>query len=858
MPRLIIDGREVEVPAGTKVIDAAEQMGIMIPRFCYLKSLGAVGACRMCAVKFVEGHKKDLDMSCMVDARDGMVVCTDHPDAVAFRARVIEWLMLDHPHDCPVCDEGGHCLLQDMTVSGGHSRRNYRGPKRTFENQYLGPLIEHEMNRCIHCYRCVRFYREYAGGVDFGTFGIAGRIVYQRFAPGRLESPFAGNLGEICPTGTLTDKPSRYRARRWDLERKPSVCAHCSLGCNTLPGVRYREVLRVENRFNESVNGDFLCDRGRYGFAYASLPERPRQALVDGRPVSPEQGAEAAMERLGAVIAAHGPESVAVHVSSRLCLEGHFAARRLARALGVPAPTSFLTEDERSACAGAASVLDADIAWNLDQVRRADMVLVMGADPLGEAPMAALAVRQAARAGAVVAALDPRPLDLLCEAVRLPVPRRLLPVAVGALLGRAFSEADFTGDSLAFWRELHAFTDGRKEDMAGLDHAMGAELDAVAKALASAERPVIVCSASAMPPQWPGLAAGVARLLRREGGQDKAGVGSGLFCLLPRADSLGAALLAGGDGASLEGRLFGGDAERPVKGLVCIGGDPLGEYPAAQAMAEAVRELDLLVCADCVPSPTWEAAQVALPLRTIFESGGCLVNNHGLLQRAEPVFAGGTPVIQDGHGSHPPRVVGAGVPGNDPRDVEGWAELLAPGGRDGASSPAEDRLRTAMGEATADHGVEVLPPEADVRFPSLDWLDAFAVDGDGAERCEVLVTDSVFGSDRLANYGELGRELLPEPRVLMHPEDAAALGFEDGSPVFLSLDRGVVRSVLRQSADMARNTAVLPRMPGSGWRLAGGLASVVPMGRLWREQGDEDEAAAARADTDDSCPGGNA
>jgi hypothetical protein len=428
---------------------------------------------------------------------------------------------------------------------------------------------------------------------------------------------------------------------------------------------------------------------------------------------------------------------------------------------------------------------------------------------------------------------------------------------VGALLGRVFSEADFTGEALAFWRQLRAFTEGRQADAAALDEALGEAMDTVARALASARRPVIVCSASTMPPQWPGLAAGVARLLRREGGGDKAEVRPGLFCLLPRADSLGASLLAGDDGAGLEGRLLADGAGPSVKALVCIGGDPLGEHPGARAMEAAVRGLDLLVCADCAPSATWAAAQVALPLRTLFETGGCLVNNHGLLQRAEPVFAGGAPVTQDGHGSHPPRVPGAGVPGNDPRDVQGWAELLAPGGGDGESSPAEDRLRAAMREASADHGVAVLPPRADVRFPSLDWLDAFAADGGGAGQCDVLVTDSTFGSDRLANYGEPGRELLPEPCVRMRPEDAAALHFEDGSPVLLSLAQGVVRTVLRCNGDMARNTAVLPRMPGSGWRLAGAPASSVPVEGLWREQGDEGEAAAARIDTDDSCPGGN-
>jgi NADH-quinone oxidoreductase subunit G len=852
MPRLTIDGREVEVAPGTKVIDAAESLGIMIPRFCYLKSLGAVGACRMCAVKFLEGHKKDLDMSCMVDARDGMVVSTDHPDAVAFRAQIIEWLMLDHPHDCPICDEGGHCLLQDTTVSGGHSLRNYRGPKRTYENQYLGPLIDHEMNRCIHCYRCVRFYREYAGGTDFGTFGIAGRVTYQRFEPGRLVSPFSGNLGELCPTGTLTDKPSRYRARRWDLERKPSLCTHCSLGCNTLPAVRYREVLRVESRLSEAVNGDFLCDRGRYGYGYASMPDRPRTALVDGHPVSPEEGAATATDRLKAAVAAHGPESVAVHASSRCTLEDLLAARRLASGLGVPAPSFFLTEDERLACQNAAASLDADLAWNLEQVRRADMVLVLGADPLAEAPMAALAIRQAARAGAMVAVLDPRPVDLPCEAVKLSVPRRLLPVGVAALLGRVFSEADFQGEALAFWRSLQSAVGGSVAELTN----MNADLDTVAKALAQAKRPVVVCSTGAMPREWPTLAAGVARLLRGRGTEDRAEVRSGLFCLLPRADSLGAALLAGGDAASLEERLLPGGEGQGVKALVCIGADPLGEYPGSQAIEAAVGGLDLLVCLDCAPSATWKRAQVALPMNTIFETGGCLVDNHGLLQRAEPVFAGGLPVIQDGHGSHPPRTPGAGIPGNDPRGAAEWVDLIAPQSVD-APSPAEDRLRAAMAGASVDRPVPVLPSEAPVRFAPLDWLVPFLASGDEEGRCDVLVTGSTFGADRLANLGKPGEILLPEACVFMHPEDAAAMRFEEGQTILVPLAQGVARTVLRCRTDMARNTVVLPKAPGSGWQFTGAMAATISMNRLWREQGDEDRAAMARVDTDDSCPGGN-
>ena len=181
MPKLIIDSREIEVPQGTNVLEAAERLGIMVPRFCYHPALGSVGACRMCAVKFLEGRVKGVEMSCMVAAEDGMVVSTTHPDAMDYRKYVIEWLMLDHPLDCPVCDEGGHCLLQDETVSGGHGIRRFLGPKRTYQDQDLGLFVQHEMNRCIQCWRCRRFYQEYAGYRDLGALQIGRRTYFGRF-----------------------------------------------------------------------------------------------------------------------------------------------------------------------------------------------------------------------------------------------------------------------------------------------------------------------------------------------------------------------------------------------------------------------------------------------------------------------------------------------------------------------------------------------------------------------------------------------------------------------------------------------------------------------------------------------------
>jgi len=254
MIKLIIDNIPIEVPEGTTVLEAAQSVDVPIPHFCWHPALGKAGACRVCAVKMLDGPVKGVQMSCMLPAQDGMVVSTTDDEAVAMRQSVIEWLMINHPHDCPVCDEGGECQLQDYTIAGGHGIRRYDGKKRTHRNQYLGEHIEHEMNRCIQCYRCVRFYQEYAGGTDFGVMGRAAMVYFGRQEEGPLESPFSGNLVDICPTGVFTDKTARFCARYWDYDMAPSICPHCSLGCNTVPMARYRELLKTTARRNDRVD----------------------------------------------------------------------------------------------------------------------------------------------------------------------------------------------------------------------------------------------------------------------------------------------------------------------------------------------------------------------------------------------------------------------------------------------------------------------------------------------------------------------------------------------------------------------------------------------------------------------------
>ncbi len=267
MATVYIENRPYDVEPSHNLLHVCLSLGLDLPYFCWHPALGSVGACRQCAVKQFRDEKDTrgrLVMACMTPATDGTRISIGDAEAQAFRASVIEWLMVNHPHDCPVCDEGGECHLQDMTLMTGHTYRRYRFRKRTYRNQYLGPFINHEMNRCIQCYRCVRFYRDYTGGRDLDVFASHNHVYFGRYEDGVLENEFSGNLVEVCPTGAFTDKTlARHYTRKWDSQTAPSVCVHCGLGCNTIPGERYGILRRIVNRYHSQVNGYFLCDRWR-------------------------------------------------------------------------------------------------------------------------------------------------------------------------------------------------------------------------------------------------------------------------------------------------------------------------------------------------------------------------------------------------------------------------------------------------------------------------------------------------------------------------------------------------------------------------------------------------------------------
>ena len=793
MPRLMIDGRAVEVPKGTKVIDAAERLGVMIPRFCYHEALGSVGACRLCGVMFTDGPVKGLQMSCMTDAQDGMVVSTTHKDAVDFRRQIIEWLMVNHPHDCPVCDEGGQCLLQDETVSGGHSLRRFPMTKRTYQNQNLGPFIAHEMNRCIHCYRCSRFYQQYAGYRDFGTLQSASRVYFGRFKEGRLESPFSGNLLDLCPTGVYTDIPSRFKVRYWDLERAASLCIHCSLGCNTTTGAHLRTVLRIEGRFNNDVNGHFLCDMGRYGYDYADRPDRPREAMVHGTRVASEDAVTEAASRLNALVSKWGGKAVACIGSARSSMETLGTVARLSESLGWEAPAFFLDPMKARNSASAVASLDPDLALSMREIERADCIVVVGADLLNEAPMAALAVRQAARNGASVTVLDPRPVSLPMEFRHIPAAPWELDACLNFLGGMEPEDADALSPEI---RE-------------GLAEAS----DKIARSL----RPTVICGTHIVRESTPARAAAFARSLT---GKDRVG----LFTILPGADGFGAAALGGRRSFA---DLLNGIELGEINALVAVESDPLGRFPNRERVQKALEGLDLFVVVDHLPTASAGAAHIVLPASDHFETRGHFINQEGRLQVAEPVHDGGTPLM----GAHPPHVFQKRIPGTDHRPA--WAWLTAVAGemeRELPQGTAETWFREYFDTAETGARVVLKTQGGD------ESSESASVEKPGVGELELIFSEQIFASPELAAWSGNLETVAEEPELFMHPDSLLALEEEPGERIAIRLGEEVFDFKLTLSFRTARGVMVAPLHRGVARRTGkDGGPLFVPMDRMGKQ-----------------------
>ncbi len=639
MATIHVDGRSHEVDGSRNLLEVCLELGYDLPYFCWHPALGSVGACRQCAVKQFKDEddtEGKLVMACMTAAEDGTRISLTDDTAREFRAGVIEWLMVNHPHDCPVCDEGGECHLQDMTVMTGHDYRRYRFRKRTHRNQYLGPLVNHEMNRCIACYRCVRFYRDYAGGTDLDVFAAHDHVYFGRYEDGVLQSPFSGNLVEVCPTGVFTDKTlKQHYTRKWDLTNAPSVCVHCSLGCNTLPGERYGGLRRVRARYHAAVNGYFLCDRGRYGYEFVNDEARIRRPLLPRGPEEPALGTdkEEVLRRLAPLF--RDPSRVIGIGSPRASLEGNFALRRL---VGAERFHQGASADEHRLVMTALELLQTGPARtpSLREVERADAVLVLGEDVTATAPMLALALRQAAR-NAPLKRVDKMQFHRWHDkAVRELIqdetgPLSLaLPVA-GTLDGAARRTVRRAPEDLArLGRAVAHEIDAGAPAPADLDEDTRKLAVEIAAELTGADRPLVVSGTGAGSEEVLRAAADVAWALARfrETAERKH-----LFLVVPEVNSLGTALLGG---RPLE-EAFAAVERGEVDTVVVLENDLYRRAPADR-VAAFLEKAPHVVVIDHSAHGTGARAEAVLPAGTFAEADGTYVNNEGRAQRAFQVF----------------------------------------------------------------------------------------------------------------------------------------------------------------------------------------------------------------------------
>jgi NADH-quinone oxidoreductase subunit G len=637
MTTIFIDNKPYQVEEGQNLLHACLGLGFEIPHFCWHPALHSVGACRQCAVKIFKDEKDirgKIVMSCMTPADDGVRISIDDPAVTEFRAGVIEWLMLNHPHDCPVCDEGGECHLQDMTLMTGHSYRRSRFPKRTFRNQDLGPFINHEMNRCIQCYRCVRFYRDHAGGRDFGVFGAHDHVYFGRHTDGALENPFSGNLVEVCPTGVFTDKTfKRHFTRLWDLQTAPSVCVHCGLGCNTIPGERYGALRRVLNRYNREVNGYFLCDRGRFGYEFVNSGKRIRKALIKQDSGSSQKPVEKA-ETLTLVSDIMSKSKNIIGIGSpRASLESNFALRKL---VGPENFYSGMSTQEHRLVSLIIDILGKGSARapSLHDVESADAVLVLGEDVTNTAPLLDLALRRSVRNQPVDAVVKKRIPAWDDNAVKNMVQNERGPLYLATTRGTKL-------DSIAA-KTYHAAPDGLARlgfaiacelspdapAVAGLSADAAALAQEIARTLKNAQRPVVISGTSLGSEPLIKAAANVAWALCANGKQ------AGLCYTVPECNTLGVGLMAGKplDKAFAAVR---GDKEDAV---VILEND-LYRRADEKTVSEFISKAGKVIVLDHLINPTSSKADAALPAGTFAESDGTLVNNEGRAQRFYRVFS---------------------------------------------------------------------------------------------------------------------------------------------------------------------------------------------------------------------------
>ena len=413
MLQIEIDGKALEVEHGSTIIDAADKVGIAIPRFCYHKKLSVAANCRMCLVQ-VENFNKPLP-ACATPVAEGMKIFTRSKATVEAQQSVMEFLLINHPLDCPICDQGGECDLQDIAMAYGASGSRYTEEKRVVVNKNIGPLISTDMTRCIQCTRCVRFLQEVGGMQELGVVGRSEHAEITAYVDKSVNSELSGNIIDLCPVGALTSKPFRYSARSWELTRRPSIAPHDGLGSHIEVHVKDNKVMRVLPREKESINQCWLSDRDRFSYEGLNSPDRLKVPMIKHKGAWVETDWKTALEfaagQLKDITNQHGGDALGVLVSPNSSMEEGYLAKKLAEGLNCGnidyrlRQTDFRLDGKRLGTPW--------MGCNIQEIEELDRILLIGSNIRNEHPLLAQRFRKAVQNGAelsIVSPLDNNPL----------------------------------------------------------------------------------------------------------------------------------------------------------------------------------------------------------------------------------------------------------------------------------------------------------------------------------------------------------------------------------------------------------------------------------------------------------------
>jgi NADH-quinone oxidoreductase subunit G len=606
--KLEIDGKPIEVPVGTMVMEAASRLGIYVPHFCYHKKLSIAANCRMCLVQ-VEKAPKPLP-ACATPVADGMKVWTHSEAAKQAQRGVMEFLLINHPLDCPICDQGGECQLQDLAVGYGGSSSSYGEPKRVVAAKPMGPLISaEEMTRCIHCTRCVRFGQEIAGIMELGMINRGEHAEIVSFVGSAVESELSGNMIDICPVGALTSKPFRYTARTWELGRRRSVSPHDGLGANLIVQVHKDRVMRVVPLENESLNECWLSDKDRFSYEGVNSPDRLVRPMIR----SGGEWMQVEWEKALAFVAeglrkARGPGLGAL-VSPHATLEEMFLAQKLVRGLGSE-NVDFRLRQSDFATDGRMK----GIPWlgmKVAEIGSLDRVLVVGSFLRNDHPLIANRIRQAAKRGQQVNVIHVADDNLAIKVANKAVVRPGdLPAALAQVVKALAEEKGATAPP----------------GVAAL--AVSDTARAIAKSLASGQSVGILLGNSAQQhPRASELHAAAQEAARI--------LGARFGFLGEAANSVGgyvAGCVPGAGGLNAAGMLA-----QPRRAYLLLNAEPeLDTYNPRQALA-AMAAADFVVALTPYKGTAAGYSDALLPIVPFSETAGTFVNTEGRLQGFNPV-----------------------------------------------------------------------------------------------------------------------------------------------------------------------------------------------------------------------------